>query len=87
MKGLIKTDNSGFIITDELSMYGVLNFAGDTEIAVQAVKTGNDILCCTDFEVQIPAVLEAVKQGEITEERIDESVLRILELKISLGII
>lgn len=78
---------TGVIITDELSMYGVLNFAGDTEIAVQAVKTGNDILCCTDFEVQIPAVLEAVKQGEITEERIDESVLRILELKISLGII
>ena len=36
---------------------------------------------------KIPAILEAVKQGEITEERIDESVLRILELKISLGII
>ena len=50
-------------------------------------KAGNDMLCCTDFEVQIPAILEAVKQGEITEERIDESVLRILELKISLGII
>ena len=51
------------------------------------MKAGNDMLCCTDFEVQIPDILEAVKQGEITEERIDESVLRILELKILLGII
>lgn len=78
---------TGVIITDDLAMDGVRDFTGGTEIAVQAVKAGNDLLCCTDFEVQIPAVLEAVKQGEITEERIDESVLRILELKISLGII
>ena len=78
---------TGVIITDDLAMDGVRNFAEDTKIAVQAVKAGNDMLCCTDFEVQIPAILEAVKQGEITEERIDESVLRILELKISLGII
>lgn len=78
---------TGVIITDDLAMDGVRDFAGDTEAAVQAVKAGNDMLCCTNFEVQIPAVLEAVKQGEITEERIDESVLRILELKISLGII
>lgn len=78
---------TGVIITDDLAMDGVRDFAGDTEIAVQAVQAGNDLLCCTDFEAQIPAVLEAVKQGEIAEERIDESVLRILELKISLGII
>ena len=68
-------------------MDGVRDFEGDAEIAVQAVKAGNDLLCSTDFETQIPAVLEAVKQGVITEERIDESVLRILELKLSLGII
>ena len=80
-------DFTGVVMTDDLAMDGVRNFAGDTEIAVQAVKAGNDLLCCTDFEVQIPAVLEAVKQGEITEEQIDESVLRILELKISLGMV
>lgn len=51
-----------------------------------AVQAGNDLLCCTDFEVQIPAVLEAVKGGVISEERIEESVVRILEMKISLGI-
>lgn len=78
---------TGVIITDDLAMDGVRDFAGDTEIAVQAVQAGNDLLCCTDFETQIPATLEAVNQGAITEERIDESVLRILELKILLGII
>ncbi len=78
---------TGVMITDDLAMDGVRKFAGDTETAVLAVQAGNDMLCCTDFEVQIPAVLEAVERGEISEERIDESVLRILELKISLGMI
>lgn len=78
---------SGIIITDDLIMEGVREFAGDTEIAVRAVQAGNDMLCCTDFETQVPAVIEAVEQGKITEDRIDESVLRILEMKISLGMI
>lgn len=68
-------------------MNGVRDFADDTEAAVLAVQAGNDLLCCTDFEVQIPAVLQAVEEGKITEEQINESVLRILELKISLGIL
>lgn len=78
---------TGVIITDDLAMNGVRDFAGDTEAAVLAVQAGNDLLCCTDFEVQIPAVLQAVEEGKIAEEQINESVLRILELKISLGIL
>lgn len=78
---------TGVIITDDLAMEGVRSFAADTETAVMAVQAGNDILCCTDFEVQLPAVLEAVQQGEISQVRLDESVLRILELKITLGIL
>lgn len=66
---------------------GVRQFAGDAEIAVRAVQAGNDMLCCTDFEVQVPAVIKAVETGEITEERLNESVLRILKMKIKLGII
>ena len=42
----------GVIITDDLVMEGVRQFAGDAEIAVRAVQAGNDMLCCTDFEVQ-----------------------------------
>ena len=77
----------GVIITDDLVMEGVRQFAGDAEIAVRAVQAGNDMLCCTDFEVQVPAVIQAVKNGEITEERLNESVLRILKMKINLGIL
>ena len=77
----------GVIITDDLVMEGVRQFAGDAEIAVRAVQAGNDMLCCTDFEVQVPAVVKAVENGEITEERLNKSVLRILKMKIKLGII
>lgn len=78
---------SGVIVTDDLVMGGVRDFAPDRQAAVLAVQAGNDLLCCTDFETQVQAVLEAVQSGEISEERIDESVLRILKCKISLGIL
>ena len=68
-------------------MDGIRDFVSDDRAAVLAVQAGNDLLCCTDFETQIPTVIDAVINGEISEQRIDESVLRILKLKISLGII
>lgn len=77
----------GVIITDELSMDGVKDFAEDERIAVFAVQAGNDLLCCTEFETQIQAVIKAVENGEITEERINESVFRIILLKLKRGII
>ncbi|MBC8536943.1 glycoside hydrolase family 3 protein [Feifania hominis] len=78
---------SGVIVTDDLAMDGVRQLVSDERAAVLAVLAGNDLLCCTDFETQIPAVLDAVASGEITEQRIDESVLRILKCKMELGII
>lgn len=78
---------SGVIVTDDLAMEGVRSFADDGRIAVMAVQAGNDLLCCTDFEVQIPAVIEAVRSGEIPLEQINQSVLRILRMKLSLGIL
>lgn len=77
----------GVIVTDDLLMEGVKAFADDKGTAVLAVQAGNDLLCCTDFEVQVPAVLQAVENGEISEERVDEAVLRILKLKLGLGIL
>lgn len=78
---------SGVIVTDDLAMEGVRDFAGDEEIAVLAIQAGNDLLCCTNFEEQIPAVVAAVQQGDIPEEQIDASVLRILQLKQALGMV
>ena len=77
----------GVIVTDDLSMSGAADFAGTERAAVLAVLAGNDLLCTTDYQLQIPAVLQAVEAGEIPLSRIDQSVLRILMLKLSLGLI
>lgn len=78
---------NGVILTDDLAMEGVQQFASKKDVAIQAVLAGNDLLCCTDFTIQIPAVIEAVRNGTISEDKINESVLRILHLKQELKLI
>lgn len=75
------------IITDDLTMSGANEIASGGDGAILAILAGNDMLCCSDFEIRIPAVIQAVKNGEISVERIDESVLRILRLKLEMGLI
>lgn len=77
----------GVIMTDDLSMQAIGQFTGDENAAVCAVLAGNDLLCSAYYTTQHAAVLEAVQNGTISEERIDESVTRILLWKLSLGII
>lgn len=77
----------GVIMTDDLVMQAITDTYGTEEAAVLAVKAGNDMLCCTNYKVQIPAVLAAVESGEISENRIEESVLRVLLWKHTLGLI
>lgn len=77
----------GLIMTDSLDMNAITLYTGDQASAVAAVLSGNDLLCCTTYEEQIPAVLEAVRNGTISETRIDESVQGILALKRRMGII
>lgn len=76
----------GCIITDDLYMDAIQEYCGAGHAAVQAILAGNDLLCCTDYQDQYPAVLEAVQNGEISESRIDESVRRILRWKRQLGL-
>ncbi len=78
---------NGVIMTDDLSMDAITEYTGADTAAVFAAKNGNDMLCCTDVEVQYPAVLNAVKNGEISTEQIDMSVRRILRWKNNLGLI
>lgn len=78
---------NGLIITDDLIMEGLTTFASPEEAAVLAVLAGNDLLISSDFTVQVPAVLQALEDGRIMEERIDESVVRILTMKRKLGIL
>ena len=77
---------TGVTVTDDLYMDGIRDFVDVEGAAVQAVLAGNDLLCCTDFEVQIPAVLAAVEQGVVPETRVDEAVRRVLTLKQKLGL-
>ena len=77
----------GVAVTDDLAMDGVRDFASDEAAAVLAVQAGNDLLCCTDFQTQIPAVLAAVESGDIPQDRLDEAVLRVLTLKIQMGLV
>ncbi|MBQ8194197.1 MAG: beta-hexosaminidase [Oscillospiraceae bacterium] len=80
-------DFDGVIVTDELSMGAIEDLTGSANAAVQAVKAGNDLLCVTDYASSIEAVISAVQSGEITEERIDGSVLRLLRMKAEFGIL
>lgn len=74
------------VITDDLSM-GALEDYTPEEAAVLAVKAGADLLCSTDFESQLSAVLEAARKGEISQDRVDEAVYRVLSWKVQLGLI
>ena len=74
-------------MTDDLVMEGVQGYSGNDNIAVAAVKGGNDLLCTSGYSEQIPAVVEAVLNGEIPEEQITNSVIRILEWKEELGLL
>lgn len=76
----------GIIMTDDLAMTGILEFCSTGNAALEAVTAGFDLLCCTNWESQYPAVLEAVQNGTIPEERLNESVSRILRLKNQLGL-
>ncbi|MBP5460392.1 MAG: glycoside hydrolase family 3 protein, partial [Clostridia bacterium] len=77
---------SGVIVTAGLEMSGVTKFIKDpAKAAILAVQAGNDLLCTGTPVEQYEAILKAVKDGTISEERINESVLRILEMKKSVG--
>ncbi|WP_185010263.1 glycoside hydrolase family 3 protein [Crossiella cryophila] len=76
----------GVIITDSLQMEAVRIKHPDAEIPVLALKAGADMLLMPkNLDVAIKAVLDAVRSGEISERRIDESLLRVLLLKIKRG--
>ncbi|HEY1095591.1 MAG TPA: glycoside hydrolase family 3 N-terminal domain-containing protein [Glycomyces sp.] len=77
----------GVIVTDSLEMEGVRTEYGDDRVPVMALQAGADMLLMPpDFPLAYDAVLAAVSAGELTEERIDESVMRLLKLKYRLGL-
>jgi beta-N-acetylhexosaminidase len=78
----------GVIVTDALNMQGVRTKYGDDRVPVLALKAGVDqLLFPPDIDVAYNGVLAAVRSGEITEARLDESVLRILRIKDKVGLL
>jgi beta-N-acetylhexosaminidase len=79
----------GLIVTDALDMAGLTHlFANDIgRAAVEAFKAGNDLLIIpADFPASYESMLKAVRSGEISQERLDHSVLKILKIKGALGL-
>lgn len=75
---------TGIIMTDDLSMGAVSETASPE---VMAVLAGNDMLIVSDLEKSYNELLSAVSQGGISEDRLNESVLRIIKWKYYLGLI
>lgn len=82
-----KLGYDGLVITDALGM-GALSQYGTKEIALGAVTAGVDILLAPDdLAGSVAAIKNAVEQGEVSRESIDESVYKILRLKADKGIL
>ncbi|MFF8278092.1 glycoside hydrolase family 3 protein [Streptomyces lateritius] len=77
----------GVVVTDSLGMEGVRTKYGDERVPVLALKAGVDqLLNPPKLDIAWNAVLRAVEDGELTEARLDASILRILRLKTKLGL-
>jgi beta-N-acetylhexosaminidase len=75
-------DYDGLIVTDALNMAAVTRRAETAAVALQAVRAGADILLQPpDAELAIDAIVEGVRRGELSRQRVDASVRRILRAK------
>jgi beta-glucosidase-like glycosyl hydrolase/CubicO group peptidase (beta-lactamase class C family) len=78
----------GLVVTDALEMAGVRKETWTGEAAVKAVQAGADvILLPPEADVAVQSIVRAVREGILSEARIDESAGRILAAKESLGLL
>lgn len=77
----------GVVLTDDLAMEAVAAYASDGTAPVLALTAGVDMVVTSDYQTQIPQVLEAVEKGQITPERLDQAVTRVLGWKYDLGLL
>lgn len=90
LKDILRTELSfeGVIVTDAMNMKSVTDYYTSGQAAVNSIEAGADIILMPEnLDAAFNAVLHAVENGKLEEKKIDESVLRILELKIKRGII
>ncbi len=75
----------GIVITDALNMSAISDSYTSSQAAVKAVQAGVDMLLMPEnFQSAYEGLLSAVNSGELSEDRIDESVTRILTVKMQM---
>ena len=90
MNGILRNELSfdGLIVTDAMSMSGLTLYFTQEEASVRALEAGADLLLKpADTEAVIRGVRNAVKQGRLTEKRIEVSARKVLAAKYDLGLI
>lgn len=84
LRGELEFD--GVIITDSLGMGAISNYYSTEQVVMNCVSAGVDMMLMpVNYVAAHGALLKYVQDGKISEDRIDESVLRILNLKLKLG--
>jgi beta-N-acetylhexosaminidase len=91
--GILRDDLGfhGVIVTDSLTMEGITAYYPEAQAAALAVEAGSDLLMGASTPDDIVAMINGIKQainaGEISQQRIDDSVRRILMLKYQMGLL
>jgi beta-N-acetylhexosaminidase len=82
---------NGVIMTDSLTMQGITAYYTEAQAAALAVEAGSDLLMGASTPNQVANMINGIKQamasGEISQQRIDDSVRRILMLKYDMGLL
>ena len=89
MNGMLRNDLhfDGLIVTDAMSMSGLTIYFTQEEASVRAIEAGADLLLKpADPDASLRGVRDAVKKGRLTEQRIDQSVRKVLAAKYDLGL-
>jgi beta-N-acetylhexosaminidase len=90
LTGLMREDMGfkGVIVTDAMNMQAIADHFGSVDAAIRAVKAGTDIvLMPVGLELVANGLYDAVNSGEISTERLNQSVERLLTLKLNRGIV
>ena len=78
---------SGIIVTDDLEMDAIQDYAGTESPAVLALRAGNDLILYKQLHQAYYDLAEAWEAGAISAEQVDAAVLRVLAWKLERGII
>lgn len=84
---VLRTDMgfNGVVITDAMNKKAITDSYDSAEAAVMAIEAGADIILMPkDFEAAYKGVLDAVKNGTLSEERINTSLVRIVKAKLGM---